>query len=337
MKKRKLPLVSIVVPTYNNEDTIETTLLSLTKQTHPAKEIIVVYDEGSTDNTKQILIKTSHNFPQLIRVISTSHIGRSAARNLGWKKSNGEILFFADADDIYNEDYLEKAVECLQSNLQFGGVTVTGAYLKLESTFVTECMDVHGKIQRKLFNKGKIKLDWAWVYTRETIEKVGGFDEKLSQAEDKDLYLRVKKAGYSLGIVTGVNWYHTRRGSLQVYIKNSYIGGKRRILFVLKHRKWINLFKGMISFWILLLAFLTSIFFIQLFYVLCLGIVAVLAYKLLVTLKLGWDCVQKKRYLFLFPLFGVIEYLATAIGYTHGITVVCFEKLTGQKIVWSKI
>jgi len=82
-------VVSIVVPTYNNEDTIEKSLFSLTRQSYPRKEIIVVHDEGSTDKTKQILLRMVIDFPKLIRIIFTSHVGRSQARNIGWKNSTG--------------------------------------------------------------------------------------------------------------------------------------------------------------------------------------------------------------------------------------------------------
>ena len=333
----KLPLVSIVVPTYNNEDTIESSLISLIKQNYPRKEITVVYDEGSVDNTKRILLKMVRDFPKLIRIIFTGHVGRSQARNIGWKDSAGEIFFFADADDVYNQDYLDKAVACLLSDSKFGGVSVTGASLKLESTFVTECIEVYSKIRRKLTDEGKITPDWAWVYQRDAVESVGGFDERLNQAEDKDLYLRVKKAGYSFGIVTGVNWRHTRKGNVQSYTKKRYLAGKRRVLFVLKYRRVREFFKDAVMFWILCVAFLASIFFTQLSYLVLIGIAAVLGYNLFVTLKVGWNVVSNKKYLFYYPFFKALTYLTSAIGYTHGFLLVCFEKITGKRIDWSRV
>ena len=333
----KLPLVSIIVPTYNNEDTIESSLISLIKQNYSKKEITVVHDEGSVDNTKQILLKMTESFPKLIRIIFTGHVGRSQARNIGWKNCAGEIFFFADADDIYHQDYLDKAVACLLSDSKFGGVTVTGASLKFESTFVTECIEVYSKIRRKLTDGGKITPDWAWVYRRDAVESVGGFDERLNQAEDKDLYLRVKKAGYSFGIVTGINWRHTRKGNIRSYTKKSYLAGKRRILFVLKHRRIGEFFKDVVFFWILCGALLASIFFTQLFYLVLVGIAAVLGYNLVVTLKVGWNVVSNKKYLVYYPFLRALTYFASAVGHTHGFLLVCFEKITGKRIDWSRV
>jgi len=331
------PLVSIIMPAYNNEDTIERSLLSLVNQTYPKKEIIIVYDEGTSDNTKQVLMNFSKEFPKLIRVISTEHVGRSKARNLGCKNARGEIFFFADADDIYNEDYLEKAVKCLLSNSNFGGVTVTGASLKLESTFVTNCIEVYSKITRKLTDEGKITPEWAWVYRREAVERVGGFDERLNQAEDKDLYLRVKEAGYSFGFVKGINWWHTRRGSLASYLKKCYAAGKRRTLYVMKYRKIRAFFSSTLLFWVMCALILLSPISITFPCLTLTGISAFILYNLITTIKVGWNLVERKKYLFLYPLFKFLTYVATGLGYTHGFFLVLFEKISDRKIDWSLV
>jgi len=331
------PFVSMIVPAYNNEDTIEACLLSLIRQTYPAKEIIVVIDEGSIDKTKEILAEMAQGFPSLLRVISTGHVGRSEARNIGWKNSRGDILFFVEADAIYNEDHLERAVECLLSNPKFGGVTMTGALWKVESTFVTECIDVQNRIQRKLIDGGKIVPSWAWIYRREAVEAVGGFDEKLSQAEDKDLFLRVREAGYSFGLVKGVNWHHKGRGRERffTYITKCFLGGKRRILYVLKHRDMAELFRGVIFPWAYFWMLLASLFFLPLFYVVVAGLAVLLVYKLFTALKLGWSCVEERRYLFLLPIFSALTYVATTLGYSCGAMSIFYEGLTRRSLKWS--
>lgn len=331
----KMPLVSIIVPAYNNGDIIEKSLLSLVNQRYPEKEIIVVYDEGSSDNTREVLLRIRESFPDMVHVISTEHVGRSKARNLGWKSSRGEILFFADADDIYKEDYLEKAVKCLLSDSSFGGVTVTGTTLKLESNFVTNCMEVYSSIVRRLTDEGKIKPKWAWVYRREAVEKVGGFDERLSQAEDKDLYLRVMEAGYSFGFVGGVNWWHTRRGKLFPYLKKCYAAGKRRIQFLIKYRDVRCFFYSVFLFWMFLILLLLSPLFTPLLYIALGGLLAFFLYSLAITLKLGWSAAPRKAYLFLYPIYSFMTYIATAVGYTYGFFLVLKEKYGGKSIDWS--
>jgi len=325
----KSPSTSIIVPTYNNEDTIEACLRSLIRQTYPIEEIIVVND-GSTDKTEQILAKMAENFSPLIRVISTIHVGRSKARNLGWKNAVGNIFFFGEADAVYNEDYLEKAVKCLSADPAIGGVTLTGAPLKVESTFVTECIEVQNEIRRKLIDEGKITPSWAWVYRREAIDAVGGFDDILSQGEDRDLFIRVKKAGYSFGLVRGVNWYHRRAGGLLAYVRRCFLGGERRILYVLKNRDIGELLKSVVLPWVFLVLLIYAIFLHWLYLILIAVslLMLFLIYKWVSTLKVGWKSVGNKKYLFLLPIFNMLTYLATAIGYNYGAMRVCLRKLT---------
>lgn len=331
------PLVSIIVPAYNNGDIIERSMLSLVNQKYPKKEIIVVYDEGTSDNTKQVLSNIKDKFPHLIRVISTKHMGRSKARNFGWKSAQGDIFFFADADDIYNEEYLNKAVECLLSDPDFGGVTVTGASLKLESSLVTNCIEVYSLIVRRLTDEGKIKPKWAWVYRRDAIEKVEGFDERLSQAEDKDLYMRVKEAKYSFGFVGGVNWWHTRRGKLVPYLKKCYLAGKRRTLNLMKYRDVHAFCFSVLLFWTMCTLLLLSPLFTMFLYLALTGILAFILYNLVATARIGWSVVPNKRYILLYPFFSFLTYITMGFGYTHGFVLVLMEKLSGRYVDWSRI
>lgn len=96
--------VSIIVPAYNAQDTIEKCLESLLGQTYKNIEVVVIND-GSVDNTLKIIDK----FNDIrLKVTSTENRGISAARNLGIKNSTGEFICFCDADDFYEKNYVEK-------------------------------------------------------------------------------------------------------------------------------------------------------------------------------------------------------------------------------------
>lgn len=322
---KKPPLASIVVPTYNNEDTIEACLRTLIKQSYPVKEIIVVND-GSTDRTLEVLSAIANEHPS-ISVISVEHGGRSKARNIGVKHANGEIIFFGEGDAIYKRDYLEKAVALMVANSKMGGVCVTGSVWKVRSTFVTECIAVESTIKQNLFKEEKLKPFYAWVYSKEAIEVIGGFDERLSQAEDKDVFLRVKNAGYSIGLVTGINWRHRRGQDTWTYLKRCYIGEKARILYILKHQRVTELLKNAGLIWLLVLTLLFAIFSPLPLYAILFVASVFMMYKLLSTLKTGWNYVKKKRYLFLLPVFSAMRYTVAAVGCTHGLMSIIFKKL----------
>ena len=100
-------LISIIVPLYNKEKFIETTINSVLQQTYKDFELIIV-DDGSTDDSAAIVeaIKDPR-----IRLIKKKNEGVSAARNFGISKSNGEWLLFLDADDELAENALARFIE----------------------------------------------------------------------------------------------------------------------------------------------------------------------------------------------------------------------------------
>jgi glycosyltransferase involved in cell wall biosynthesis len=97
------PLISVVIPTYNEEKDIPECLSSLAKQSYKNKEVIIV-DDGSTDKTLEVIKKFKP------RVIKGQHKGPGFSRNLGSKKAKGSILIFVDADMTFDKDYLKNLV-----------------------------------------------------------------------------------------------------------------------------------------------------------------------------------------------------------------------------------
>ncbi len=114
MSSTSLPLVSIIMPTYNRADMLSTAIESAIKQTYPNKQIIVV-DDGSIDNTRELVA----NYPQ-IEYIYQSNKGQGGARNTGLKVAKGVYIASLDSDDIWNDDFIERCVEKLEKdNLGF--------------------------------------------------------------------------------------------------------------------------------------------------------------------------------------------------------------------------
>src|SRR5262244_3615327 len=99
------PKISVVMPVYNAEATLEECLTKLGQSTFEDFEVVVV-DDGSTDRSKEIMDR----FP--IRVIpSSGRVGPAAARNLGAQVATGEFLFFVDSDVMVRPDTLDLLVE----------------------------------------------------------------------------------------------------------------------------------------------------------------------------------------------------------------------------------
>lgn len=104
------PLVSVIVPTYNRAKTLPETLDSILNQTYNAIEIIVV-DDGSTDETKDVMEKYKN-----VIYIYQENKGQASARNTGLKRASGEIISSLDSDDIWYPDFLSRCVAKLKED-----------------------------------------------------------------------------------------------------------------------------------------------------------------------------------------------------------------------------
>jgi glycosyltransferase involved in cell wall biosynthesis len=119
-----LPLVTVVIPTYNKSQFIEKTLMSVTRQTYENTEIILV-DNGSTDDTRsRIQDFTSRNKGNFKIINLENNLGPSNARNKGILASSGKYVFFLDGDDIFLPEKISVQVKFMEENLEVG-LTIT--------------------------------------------------------------------------------------------------------------------------------------------------------------------------------------------------------------------
>ncbi|HJS00141.1 MAG TPA: glycosyltransferase family 2 protein [Flavobacterium sp.] len=110
----KLPLVSVIIPTFNSEKYISDTIISVQNQTYQNWEIILV-DDGSTDETKNII--TSFLTDKRIQFYPLeNNSGTGVARNLGVLKASGRYISFLDADDLWKAEKLQKQINFMKTN-----------------------------------------------------------------------------------------------------------------------------------------------------------------------------------------------------------------------------
>lgn len=107
------PLVSIIIPVFNVENYLEECLNSVLSQTFSRLEVIAV-DDGSSDNSPNILKDFSLNFPQLKVFLEKQNKGQSAARNIGIENAKGKYLLFVDSDDYIAKDTVSELVKVME-------------------------------------------------------------------------------------------------------------------------------------------------------------------------------------------------------------------------------
>ena len=109
------PKVSIILPTYNRAYIIEKGINSLLNQTYQDFEIIIV-DDGSTDNTEEIIKKLQEKDKRIKYIKLKTNKGAATARNIGIKAARGEYIAFQDSDDEWMHEKLEKQVKVLDTS-----------------------------------------------------------------------------------------------------------------------------------------------------------------------------------------------------------------------------
>lgn len=108
-------LVSIIIPVYNAQNTIERAIISATKQSHYNIQVIVI-DDYSTDNTPLIVNKLAEIDSRIFYFRHTQNLGVAAARNLGCSKARGEYIAFLDSDDEWHHQKLQLQLKYIQDN-----------------------------------------------------------------------------------------------------------------------------------------------------------------------------------------------------------------------------
>ena len=114
MEEDKKPFVSVIVPAYNAEKTIERTINDILLQTYRDFELVLI-DDGSTDNTGRICDAIAQD-DYRVRVIHQKNAGLSNARNIGVANATGEYVSFVDGDDRIEKRYLEFLVQAITNN-----------------------------------------------------------------------------------------------------------------------------------------------------------------------------------------------------------------------------
>lgn len=252
IEKVRTPMcnVSIIIPTYNCAQYISETIDSALAQTYRDFEIIVV-DDGSTDNTKEVLKK----YGSQIKLIYQENRGVSAARNIGISRSEGQYVAFLDADDIWLPNKLKAQVEIMNANPDVGliftdgvkidekpGATLKpkdwraisndpeGFWCKIGKAPINDGIILKGNYFKDLLLGNLVFFTSAVLIRKECFENIGYLDEELLSSEDYDLWLRMAYKYPLLYLNSVTSHYRERIDSLcgdrdmRVYWYNKWDG-----------------------------------------------------------------------------------------------------------------
>jgi glycosyltransferase involved in cell wall biosynthesis len=183
------PLVTVVIPCYNQGHFLGEAIESILNQSYPHFEVIVV-DDGSTDDTSEVAAR----YPG-VRCVRQDNQGLAAARNTGLRCSNGSYLVFLDADDRLLSGALEAGLECFEAHPECAFVYGRSKRFTRNDSYPMGRPQQHleGDPYFGLLCAGRSFLVPTVMYRRSVLEFVGGFDSSLNACEDYDLYYRITR------------------------------------------------------------------------------------------------------------------------------------------------
>lgn len=175
------PLVTVIIPAYNEEKYIQKCLDSLKNQTLENFEIIVV-DDGSTDSTRQIASKLG------VKVTSLTHGGPGRAKNYGARIASGKILVFLDADMFVEKSYLKKIIKPIIERKCIATYT-TQEFVSNTNNIWSRCWNINLElpISQRISKKDTTIGQAFRAILRNKFLKIGGFNPLWGYIDDRSL------------------------------------------------------------------------------------------------------------------------------------------------------
>ncbi len=223
---------SIIIPTFNGAARIGNCLDSLVKQTAGRNVEILVVDDGSTDNTPNVVRGYSS-----VRLITQANAGPASARNRGAMEARGKILLFTDDDCVPMPDWLEAMLGPFKDQEVVGA---KGVYRTHQRSLAARFVQIEYEDKYRLM-AGLPSIDFIDTYSaafrRDRFLEMTGYDTSfpVACAEDIELSYRMSARGWKMKFVPAAIVYHTHPDTLSRYLKKKYKFAFWRMLAVRKN------------------------------------------------------------------------------------------------------
>jgi glycosyltransferase involved in cell wall biosynthesis len=241
--------ISVVIPIFNAENTLERCLNSIIEQSHKPYEIILV-DNNSMDKSYSIAEKFKHSNQKTKIILSKEQKkGPSAARNKGINLARGDIVAFTDSDCIAHTDWLKNIIkEYNKENIaavagNIKGFKPEGNVQKFLSLFTLRGYPERGEFRKfNIISGGFPTANFSAKLN--VLRELKGFDENMKiYTEDFDLCARLYGSGYLIIYTPDALIYHIHRNSIKGLIKQSFGFGWGHAILLKKHFKKMLIFE----------------------------------------------------------------------------------------------
>ena len=183
--------VSVIVPVFNAEKSIESTLLSVIDQTHKDWELIIVND-GATDGSHQEIeaFIDKNKDTEKIRYIRQENAGVSKARNEGMKIASGNYIALLDSDDQWLPTKLEEQLEAMNKHPEIDLLS-TNRNGEHFDNFLGSSFELLVPVSSKRQMIKNFLITPTVLFKREILDGVGYFNEQMKHCEDLEYFIRI--------------------------------------------------------------------------------------------------------------------------------------------------
>lgn len=256
------PSVTVIVCTYNSENTVEKTINSLLNLNYPSDKLeIILMDDGSSDNTFNICMKYRNKNVRVLK--HDKNKGLAAAQNTAVKHAHGNIIALTSDDCVVDPDWLLNLTKCYNNNDigGVGGIYVVPNDANQFTKLVGMCLNLPNPCIRdeKIIKKSIISRIIGQVhylmsvptleegvvlsiaggnasYRKQVIFELGGWDERFRYGkDDADLNKRLIEHGYKLKVNRNATVYHYHKSDPRKFLEWGYKQGRFDYLYFKKY------------------------------------------------------------------------------------------------------
>lgn len=328
-ENKRLPFVSVLLVTRNEQAYIEKALMSLINQTYPKdKYEIIIIDGESDDNTLNIvkkLIELYRTNTFDIRIINNSKHILSSGWNLGIKNSKGDYVVRIDAHAEANSDFLKENVKTIldvKDAVCVGGKLFTMSDEggdEIISKVLSSPFGVGNSSFRVSQTAGYTDTAVYGMYRREVFDDVGLFNEQYVRNQDIEMHARIRASGGKFFFNPNISCVYYSRNTVSKMIKQAFGNGKWNMVLLKNHNSALRL-RHLVPFVFVLFLIISSLlgFFINSVWMFEIGV-------LLLHLLLGLYAANKKTdklsETLKMPFLFFLLHISYGMGYLAGLTI----------------
>ncbi len=245
--------LSVIIPCFNGGRTLASQLEALAGQQWCHEWEIIIADNGSTDNSRQIVESFKTRLPNLRVVEAGDKRGAAHARNVALQRAESDRFAFCDTDDQVGDGWVASIGEALG---EFDVVVSQFDDRKLNQQWLRELWNTPTDGPEPILGFLPAAGGYGLGFTRRVYERVGAFDESLPRMSDIDYTWRVQLAGFKLQFLPHAVVHYRHRATLRGMFVQAYRDGQADVLLYKKYHEhgmpWKSWWQGVKS-WILMI------------------------------------------------------------------------------------